>query len=87
MIDTQYKVKRHIAVFSEETEEWVKDYDLSRFNLTEFQKAYSIIDINNPMFDCYPITESNKGFIETYIDCKLKWNFKKYSYFFEATSL
>lgn len=87
MIDTTFNVKRYISVFDEQTELLVTEYQFSDFDLVAFQKEFNEIDRDNPMFDCYPITEVNVAFVESYLTESIKWDFQNDSYFVEADAL
>ena len=87
MIDNIFKVRRYIAVYSEETEELIAEYDLASFDLVKFQTELNEPNSDNPMFDCYPIKEINVKFIESYINNKIEWDFNEKSYFVEAHAI
>ena len=87
MIDTHFKVKRYIAEYSEATDELLGKYDLSSFELEKFQVEFGEPNIENPMFDCYPIKEKNINFLKGYIEKEPKWDFNNKSYFVEAHAI
>jgi hypothetical protein len=84
MIDTQYSVRRFIAEYSEETEELLAEYELSSFELIEFQAEFNETNPRDPMFDCYSIKKENVEFIKSHIVQEPEWDFVNKSYFVEA---
>ena len=87
MIDSEFNVRRYITEFSKKTERLVAKHELSSFNLSKFQVEFRETDTNNPMFDCYQITENNLPFISLYLENELAWDFSKNSYFVECDRL
>ena len=87
MIDTEYKVRRYIAEYSEESEKLIAEYDLSSFELESFQREFGESDSRNPMFDCYPITKLNINFIKNHVEKEPEWDFANKSYFVEAYAI
>jgi hypothetical protein len=84
MIDTEFKVYRFIAVYSEETEELIDEHPITSFDLPAFQAEFNEPNPKSPMFDCYPITPKNIDFIRKYITPAPEWDFVSKSYFVEA---
>ncbi len=84
MIDKHFGVKRYLAGYSEETEWLLARYDLKSFELSAFQKEFGEENPENPMFDCYEVTESNIRFLERHLAENPEWNFNERSYFVEA---
>ena len=87
MIDTQFKVRRYITEFSEETEELRAEYELSTFDLPAFQLEFDEPIIEDPMFDCYPVKEKNVAFLKTYLAEEPEWDFVSKSYYVEAHAI
>jgi len=87
MVDTEFEVRRYITEFSEETEELLAEHDLFSFELDKFQVEFGELNTENPMFDCYPIKESNVGFLKKYIAKEPEWDFVNKSYFVEAHAI
>ncbi|WP_458796937.1 DUF7683 domain-containing protein [Vibrio parahaemolyticus] len=52
-----------------------------------FQEKFEETDSNDPMYACYPVCEIHISFLSGYLDEKIQWDFEKYSYFLEATSI
>jgi len=87
MIDEKFKVRRYVAEFSEETEELLATYDLSSFNLIEFQREFRESNARNPMLDCYSVHESNLEFLSKYMFKEPVWDFLNKSYFVECCAI
>jgi len=87
MIDERYQVRRYITEFSQSTEELLAEYDLCDFDLEAFQKEFSELNPENPMFDCYQVRESNVEFLRKYIENEPEWDFVNKSYFVEAHAI
>lgn len=87
MIDSKYQVRRYITVFSLMTDELSGEYDLSHFDLAKFQAEFNEEDVNDPMFDCYPIYSRHVKFIKAYVEQEPNWDFENNAYFLEAHSL
>lgn len=87
MIDHQFNVRRYISVFHTTSEILVKEIDLRDFDLRIFQKALSVNDINNPLFDSFEITQDSIEVIRGYLTEEIQFNFKLYSYFLEAEKI
>ena len=81
------KVCRSITQFSNQTEEYLGEYLLNSFDLPLFQEKFEETDSNDPMYSCYPVREIHISFLSSYLDEKIQWDFEKYSYFLEATSI
>ena len=84
MIDTEFKVRRYIAEFLEPSGELLAEYDLSSFELKEFQIEFGEWNTENPMFDCYQVNEENVEFLKKYISIEPEWDFSNKSYFVQA---
>lgn len=84
MKDIEYKVRRYITEFSEDTEELIAEYDLESFELKQFQIELGEQNDENPMFDCYPIKEGNVEFLRKYLRREPNWDFVNNSYFLES---
>ena len=87
MIDKEYKVRRYVTEFSRETEEIIAEYELHSFDLRHFQREFCETNIDNPMFDCYPIEKGNVKFLKKYLAKEPKWDFIDKSYFVEAHAI
>jgi hypothetical protein len=87
MIDAKYNVRRYIAEYSERNEDLLAEHELSSFDLEKFQEEFGETDPKNPMFDCYPIKESNTNFLKQYVDSEPVWDFEVKSYFIEAHAI
>jgi hypothetical protein len=87
MIDTEFKVRRYIAEFSQETEELIAEYDLCYFELKQFQTEFCEPNSDNPMFDSYPIKECNVKFLKKHLAKEPEWDFVNKSYFVEAHAI
>ena len=84
MIDTTYKVRRYIAAHSDKTEELLVEYELSSFDLKQFQVEFRETNSDDPMFDCYQIRETNLAFLKKYMTKEPEWDFVNRSYFVEV---
>lgn len=87
MIDPKYKVRRYISEFSNTSDKLLSEYDLSDFNLSEFQKEFGESDLKNPMYASYPIRQSNVAFLKNYINKEPNWDFNEKSYFVESHAI
>lgn len=87
MIDSTYQVRRYIAEFSEITEKCIAEYDLSSFELELFQNEFGVSEPDNPMFECYPIKESNIDFIKNFINTEPNWDFTNKAYFIDTHAI
>ena len=87
MIDMEYKVRRYITEFSEETEELIAEHELSDFDLKKFRHEFGEDNPDQGMITCYQITESNINFLEKYLASPIDWDFKRSSYFVEVHSI
>ncbi len=84
MIDKKYKVRRYITLFSKKTEEFIGEYELSSFDLKNFQNEFGETVLDNPMYDCYPINENNINFLKNYMTKEPTWDFINNLYYLEA---
>ena len=87
MIDTEFKVRRYITEFSEETDELIAEYDLASFELKQFQVEFCEPKSDSPMFDCYPIKKCNVKFLRKHLAREPEWDFVNKSYFVEAHAI
>jgi hypothetical protein len=87
MIEEKTKVRRYVAEFSEETEELLVTYELSSFNLIEFQREFRESNPRNPMFDSYSINEFNLEFLSKYMFKEPVWDFLNKSYCVECCEI
>ena len=87
MIDTEFKARRYISEFSEETDELIAEYDFRSFELKELQIEFGEPNSESPMFDCYPIKECNVEFLAKYLEKEPEWNFVHKAYFVEAHAI
>lgn len=83
MIDSQCNVRRYIAEYSEKTDVLLANYELDTFSLKEFQAEFKAHD-GEPMFDCYPIRQSNIEFLSKHVLTEPNWDFVTKAYFLEA---
>lgn len=86
-MESLQQIRRYIAEYSEQNDELIAEYDLTNFDLEKFQKEFGEPDQKNPMFDCYPIKQSNISFIQSYIEIAPVWDFKSKSYFLETEAI
>ena len=87
MIDTKFKVRRYIAEYSKVTEKLLIEYNLSSFELNKFQVEFGVQNIENAMFNCYPVKKRNVEFIKKYLAKNPEWDFVNKSYFVEARAI
>ncbi|AUD77897.1 hypothetical protein CW740_01050 [Kangiella profundi] len=87
MIDSTYKVRRYISEFCNHSDQLLAEYDLRSFDLHKFQNEFGVIDMKNPMFDCYPLHWSNIPFMKAYLSLEPEWDFVNKSYFVESQSI
>lgn len=92
MIDTEFKVKRYITEFSNNTDELIAKYDLEFFELKQFQlelcdPKFCESKTQCPMFACYPIKKRNLEFLKKYLAQEPEWDFVNNSYFLEACNI
>lgn len=87
MIDSDYQVKRYITEFCKHTDQLLAEYDLTSFDLYKFQNAFGVFDMNNPMFDCYPIHRAHLNFIKRYVFSEPDWDFVNKAYFIESQGI
>jgi hypothetical protein len=79
-------VRRTLAVFSNATDELVTEYDLLNFNLAEF-KQYFNADADPLMYYSHEVRAEDVDFLSTYLSEQVTFDFEKYAYFVEATSI
>jgi hypothetical protein len=76
------KVKRLITVFEKGDDEFLKDeIELSNPSLPELQSLFSI-DSDNPMYDCFEITEKEAPYFKEKFNIQIDLN--KYIYYLEC---
>ncbi|MCB1682694.1 MAG: hypothetical protein H6858_04715 [Rhodospirillales bacterium] len=80
------KVVRLIRYFEKEGDDLVGEISLpqDKLNLGELQKLFHIPS-ENPMYDCYRITNQNVKFFQNLI--RHEFDFEKYEYFFECDAV
>lgn len=75
-------LKRLITIFKKGDDESLKDeIELLCPNLSELQSLFSI-DSDNPMYDCYEITEKEAPYFEDKF--KIQLDLEKYIYYLEC---
>lgn len=77
-------IRRIITVFSNADESLVGEHELEGIELSQLQKQWSEPE-TEPMFNCFPVEEDQREFIEELIECEL--DFDVYSYFAEAVCI
>ena len=73
------RVRRLFAIYDKKTEIFIRDYELTNFNLGEMQKLFSQDD---PMHYCYRITEKEAPYFRKKYG--RRFFFKKKEYFLET---
>ena len=63
-------IKRVITCFDNKTEKLIKEFDISTIPLKKLQEICDV-ECNNPMYDCYQITEDKKDYFENYLKAEL----------------
>ena len=74
-------VRRYISYFSKVDEAHAGDLTLPEIELSAIQVLFKEKK-ENPMYDCYPITENEAGFFRNLAE--ISFDFEKYDYFLEA---
>jgi hypothetical protein len=85
-METVHDIRRYISYFDNKTDKLIGEFELCHFDLGKFQRHYSINNNMNLMFDSYPVTKRDTGFITSFLSEDVLWDFKKYSYFLDAES-
>lgn len=68
---------RVITTFNKADESYLGEFRLNEFNLSEVQRIFNVPK-ENPMFDCWEITEESSDYF------KRKFDFKNHIYYIEA---
>ena len=78
-----YKVKRILSVFNNQTDELVAEHLLSRFDLTKFKQHFGVLNDNNDseMTMEYSVELKDVNFLSKYLVEDICFDFDKYSYF------
>jgi len=74
-------INRLIRVFQKEGDDFLSEVILKDVTLEELQKLFNI-EKSNPMYDCYPVTEKQKCFLEGKANISI--DLDSYDYFVEA---
>ena len=81
------KIIRYITEFCNLKETLLSEYEISNFNLSDFQHEFDENDLNNPMYDCYKVKESNTSFLKKHLIKEPKWDFESKTYYLECGGL
>lgn len=81
----EYRLKRTLSCFDNQTEKLVFDVCFEKFDLRSFQSEFDIAK-DNPMYDSIKVKVKNIPFIKDSLPSfiSINWNFNDYSYFVEA---
>lgn len=84
MFDSEHKVTRYVAEYSATSEELTAEYELSAFDLIEFQREFNAPNADDPMYDCYEIKAEHTAFLKAYLNKPPIWDFDASCYFVES---
>ena len=78
-------VNRVLRWFEKEGDELIGEQKVDNINLELLHKLFGI-DLDNPMYDCYPIESAEQiNYLQNFLDSKL--DTKSYDYFIECDLL
>ncbi|MGB8510042.1 MAG: hypothetical protein WCD76_16810 [Pyrinomonadaceae bacterium] len=76
-------VRRVLTVYSNPEEEFVAEYALNAFDLSQF-RAWFNEDGDPTMSYCYPVVPKDVEFLTRYVDAGVAFDFNRYCYFVES---
>ena len=83
-----YLVERVLTVFDNETERLVAEYPLDSFDLESFKRRFAVTDDDDPlMYNVYPVTPKDNGFVSKYLNGEVVFDFDKNAYFIECNDV
>lgn len=78
------KVKRVLRWFEKKGDKYIGEEELAGIELTQLQILFGE-SLFNPMYECYPVTESHVQCLEQFIKEKIRLDL--YSYFVECDAV
>ncbi len=80
-------IERLLTEYDNKTDRLVAEFPFRSFDLEDFKRHFGVTEEHDPlMYDVYPVTQDDVGFILTHLDREVAFDFERCACFVECFS-